>query len=517
MTKEFNTTGSCNPAMHYMVDTSKKLAQIEELIDRGKYFTINRARQFGKTTTLDSLFRLLSDKYFIIKISFEGLGEDDYREGRLFLAEFQKILVKRIKTISYDLADFWKSPVLSFGDLSKKVYDFCKLVNKPVVLMIDEVDKSQNNQLFLDLLGMLRNLYLERSESGDMSSTFHSVILAGVYDVKNLKIKLRPDEERKYNSPWNIAAKFKVDMTFNPNEIITMLNEYEIDYQTGMNKAFIANEIYKYTSGYPYLVSCICSIIHDELEQDWSEKGIQDAIKILIKDRENTLLGDLTKNVETYPDFEKLMTDVLLHDKEIVYEPNVPAIDLALTFSAVKEDAHGHITVHNLVFEQKLYNYFVAKESLKGNSDFSGNRSIYVTNGRLNMPLVIARFQDLMRNERRRADDEFLERQGRLLFLCFLKPIINGTGFYYVEPETRNGGRMDIVVSFAGEEFVIELKIWRGEKYEVEGKVQLAEYLKTRGLNEGYLVTFSFLKNKTVQEEPEWVEHDGKRIYEAII
>ena len=517
MTKEFNTTGSCNPAMHYMVDTSKKLAQIEELIDRGKYFTINRARQFGKTTTLDSLFRLLSDKYFIIKISFEGLGEDDYREGRLFLAEFQKILVKRIKTISYDLADFWKSPVLSFGDLSKKVYDFCKLVNKPVVLMIDEVDKSQNNQLFLDLLGMLRNLYLERSESGDMSSTFHSVILAGVYDVKNLKIKLRPDEERKYNSPWNIAAKFKVDMTFNPNEIITMLNEYEIDYQTGMNKAFIANEIYKYTSGYPYLVSCICSIIHDELEQDWSEKGIQDAIKILIKDRENTLLGDLTKNVETYPDFEKLMTDVLLHDKEIVYEPNVPAIDLALTFSAVKEDAHGHITVHNLVFEQKLYNYFVAKESLKGNSDFSGNRSIYVTNGRLNMPLVIARFQDLMRNERRRADDEFLERQGRLLFLCFLKPIINGTGFYYVEPETRNGGRMDIVVSFAGEEFVIELKIWRGEKYEVEGKVQLAEYLKTRNLNEGYLVTFSFLKNKTIQEEPEWVEHDGKRIYEAII
>jgi hypothetical protein len=517
MKKRFNTTGSCNPAQHYMVDTSRKLAQIEEYIEEGSYFTINRARQFGKTTTMDSLFRLLSDKYFMIKISFEGLGEDDYREGRPFLAEFQKILVKKIKTVSPELADFWKTPALSFGDLSQKVYDFCKLVNKPVVLMIDEVDKSQNNQLFLDLLGMLRNLYLERSESGDMNSTFHSVVLAGVYDVKNLKIKLRPDEERKYNSPWNIAAKFNVDMTFHPNEIITMLDEYEADYHTGMDKAFIANEIYKYTSGYPYLVSCICYIIDKELEKDWSEKGIQDAIKILIKDRENTLLGDLTKNVETYPDFEKLMTDVLLHDKEIVYEPNVPAIDLALTFSAVKEDAHGHITVHNLVFEQKLYNYFVAKESLKGNADFSGNRSIYVTNGRLNMPLVIARFQELMRNERRKADNKFLERQGRLLFLCFLKPIVNGTGFYYVEPETRDGGRMDLVVSFGGEEFVIELKIWRGEKYEVEGKVQLAEYLKTRNLSEGYLVTFSFLKNKTVQEEPEWVEHDGKRIYEAVI
>ena len=516
MKKKFNTTGSCNPVQHYMVDTSRKLAQIEEYIEEGSYFTINRARQFGKTTTMKALFRNLSEQYVVISISFEiGDAIFDSVEG---FCEGLSFKISEAAGVTSEQADFWLNEYkcASFEGLSAKITAFCKSQSKPILLLIDEVDKSTDNQLFLNFLGMLRNKYLDRDVKG-MNSTFHSVVLAGVYDVKNLKIKLRPDEERKYNSPWNIAAKFNVDMTFHPNEIITMLDEYEADYHTGMDKAFIANEIYKYTSGYPYLVSCICYIIDKELEKDWSEKGIQDAIKILIKDRENTLLGDLTKNVETYPDFEKLMTDVLLHDKEIVYEPNVPAIDLALTFSAVKEDAHGHITVHNLVFEQKLYNYFVAKESLKGNADFSGNRSIYVTNGRLNMPLVIARFQELMRNERRKADDEFLERQGRLLFLCFLKPIVNGTGFYYVEPETRDGGRMDLVVSFGGEEFVIELKIWRGEKYEVEGKVQLAEYLKTRGLNEGYLVTFSFLKNKTVQEEPEWVEHDGKRIYEAVI
>jgi hypothetical protein len=63
MKKRFNTTGSCNPAMHYMVDTSKKLAQIEEYIDDGLYFTINRARQFGKTTTLKALFRNLLRLY----------------------------------------------------------------------------------------------------------------------------------------------------------------------------------------------------------------------------------------------------------------------------------------------------------------------------------------------------------------------------------------------------------------------------------------------------------------------
>ena len=73
--------------------------------------------------------------------------------------------------------------------------------------MIDEVDKSSNNQLFLSFIAMLRDKYLRRDIGKD--KTFHSVILASVYDVKNLKLKLRIDEERKYNSPWNIAVDFK--------------------------------------------------------------------------------------------------------------------------------------------------------------------------------------------------------------------------------------------------------------------------------------------------------------------
>ncbi|MBO5799594.1 MAG: hypothetical protein J6R41_06160, partial [Paludibacteraceae bacterium] len=173
--------------------------------------------------------------------------------------------------------------------------------------------------------------------------------------------------------------------------------------------------------------------------------------------------------------------------------------------------------IHNLIFEECIHLYFVMDYQRKASRETNVVKSDYIQNGKLNMPYVIERFQSLIRNEYRNTDNKFLERQGRLLFLCFLKPIVNGTGFYYVEPETRDGGRMDLVVSFGGEEFVIELKIWRGEKYEVEGKVQLAEYLKTRNLSEGYLVTFSFLKNKTIQEKPEWVEHDGKRIYEAVI
>ena len=48
MGKCFNVTGACDPQLHYMVDIKDRLAEIKELVDDGAYFTINRARQYGK-------------------------------------------------------------------------------------------------------------------------------------------------------------------------------------------------------------------------------------------------------------------------------------------------------------------------------------------------------------------------------------------------------------------------------------------------------------------------------------
>jgi hypothetical protein len=51
MTKEFNVTGVCFPDKHYMVNTSEKLNAIMNLVERGKYFTINRSL-FGRIENL---------------------------------------------------------------------------------------------------------------------------------------------------------------------------------------------------------------------------------------------------------------------------------------------------------------------------------------------------------------------------------------------------------------------------------------------------------------------------------
>ena len=46
--RHFNTTAVCITSKHYMVDLSERVREIKKLVDAGKYFTINRARQYGK-------------------------------------------------------------------------------------------------------------------------------------------------------------------------------------------------------------------------------------------------------------------------------------------------------------------------------------------------------------------------------------------------------------------------------------------------------------------------------------
>lgn len=513
MAKEFNTTGSCNPEVHYMVDISKNIESIKDLIDKGKYFTINRARQFGKTTTMKRLQKRLEEDYYVYFISFETDADmftsaEDFSKG--FFAKLAKSFHIRQSQKEYWSRNF---NCKNFENLSAVIRTFCSRLDKPVVLMIDEVDKSTNNQLFLHFLGMLRNMYLDRDTQG-INSTFHSVILTGVYDVKNLKLKSEESEDQKYNSPWNIAVRFNLDMTLSAEGIKGMLDEYEEDYHTGMDTELIATNIRKFTSGYPILISLICSLIHEEFNGDWTIDSLKKAIKWISS---STLMDDTTKNLENHPDLKRMMKDILLYDKEVLYELDVPTIRLANIYCLIKEDETGHVAVHNLIFEQKLYNYFMAEQSLQHNNKLSTNRSIFVRDGKLNMPLVIERFKDLMEADPQSENAEFLEQQGRLLFLCFLKPILGGAGFFYIEPQTRNDGRMDIIVTYGGEEFIVELKNWRDMKYEQKGEEQVSEFARSRCHKKAYLITYSFLREKEFQECPEWKTVNDVDVYEGII
>ena len=525
MRKEFNVTGSCNPDWHYMVDTAKRFESIEKLIDKGKYFTINRARQYGKTTMLQAIRRKLSDRYLVIPLSFEGLDDGAFASHEAFGISFCKMMARKLAAIGQgeEMVGIWqKNAAKSLDDLSSLITMFCNASPKPVVLTIDEVDKSSDNQLFLNFLGMLRNKYMENNDG--LGNTFHSVVLAGVYDIKNLKLKLRPDSEKKYNSPWNIAADFNVDMTFHPEEIAQMLGDYENDVHTGMDIKAISEEIYKYTTGYPFLVSYICKMIDEQFDQEWTSDSIVKAIKILVQGG-STLMDDLSKNLENNPDFREFMYSISVNSATYSFTLLNPMVNLGNMFSYIR-NKDGRTVIHNLVFEEALFLYFSTDYTIKNNEKLSPFQLNYVQNGRLNMEHVVTRFRDLMHEEYRNSTEPFLEKEGRLVFLSFLKPIINGSGFYYVEPQTRDNRRMDLVVTYGQQEFIIELKIWRGEKYEENGRDQLSRYLATRGMDEGYLVTFDFSKRKKGSAdcetqldstEPQWIEWSGKQIFEVIV
>ena len=453
----------------------------------------------------------LSDKYLVIKTSFEGLGDESFKGIPEFVTTFCSLMTGFLKNIGIEnevRSVFERKDLTSFEELSNVITRFCEASPKPTVLLIDEVDKSSDNQLFLNFIGMLRNKYLERNEG--LGSTFHSVVLAGVYDVKNLKLKLRSDAERKYNSPWNIAADFKVDMTFHPEEIAQMLGDYENDMHTGMDIKAVSEEIYKYTFGYPFLVSKLCKVIDEELDQNWTIEGVQEATKQTILEK-NTLFTSLTKSLEEYPELKRFIYSISILGDTVTYDINNPVMDFATMFSIIKYDANRKVRIHNIIFEEVLNNYFIAEQSIADMGKLRLQYN-YVKDDVLDMEMVVRRFADLMHEEYRESTVPFLEREGRLLFLTFLKPVINGTGFYYVEPQTRDNRRMDLVVTYGKKEFIVELKIWHGDKYEQSGRDQLSEYLAVKGLEEGYLVTFDFSKNK-VESEPHWIEHNGKRLF----
>ena len=58
----------------------------------------------------------------------------------------------------------WSSPLsekFPMRSLGMKITSLCKSCGKKIVLMIDEVDKSSDNQIFLSFLGLLREKYLK--------------------------------------------------------------------------------------------------------------------------------------------------------------------------------------------------------------------------------------------------------------------------------------------------------------------------------------------------------------------
>jgi hypothetical protein len=528
--KVFNTTAVCIPSENYMVDISDKLRQIAELIEQKKYFTINRARQYGKTTTLMLLEDRMSGSYDFIGIDFQDVTDAMFADESSFTKGLAQVLCDSRDAMELPMADDVYERLSVLGRMSKqaflndlfRIFDYwCKENEKPVVLMIDEVDSATNNQVFLDFLGKLRSSYLKRRKNNNYK-TFQSVILTGVTDVKHLRSKIRPEDEHKENSPWNIAADFTVDMSLSEEGIKGMLNEYEKDHTTGMNTAEIAKQIREYTSGYPFLVSRICQLIDEQVckmmdpADAWTVSGVCEAVKLLLAEN-NSLFQSLTKNLNNYPELKASIRSILMEGTKLTWNAQQDEIVQMQMYGLIRND-RGTVRISNRIFETMLYNLFLSEEELKSNvfsreGDLARNQ--FVQDKKLNMRLILKRFIETYTEICGPLTDKFKEKDGRELFLLYLKPVINGTGNYYIEAQTRDQTRTDVIVDYLGQQYIVELKIWRGPRYNVEGEKQICEYLDYFGLDTGYMLSFNF--NKKKEQGVRMVQIGDKVLYEGTL
>lgn len=517
MKKEFNTTGNCFEQEHYMMDDSRRFASIFELVERGKYFVINRPRQYGKTTMLRALERYLPQKdYVAISMNFQGIDESWTVSDEAFAKMFFEQLYNFFEYRYEELANFIASQrvlITSMNELSRFITRLMMKLNKKVVLLIDEVDASSNYDPFLSLLATLRTKYLNRDKPEHR--TFHSIVLAGVHDIKSLKFKLRNPEDTQTNSPWNIAVDFKVVMEFYPNEIAYMLRQYSEAEGVTMDVEAISERLYYHTSGYPFLVSKLCKNIAEDIlptkenKTEWTLEDVEESVQLLLKEN-NTNFDSLIKNLENNQDLYDLVYRIVIDGEVIGFNQYNAVISKGILYGIFKRN--GMVKIHNKVYEQLIYNYMASNVEIKLKTEnYNSFSQFQLPNNALDVQKIVLKFQEFLKQEYTEKDQSFLERQWRIIFLAFLRPILNGSGYTFKETQISEEKRLDVVITYFQHQYIVELKRWYGQTPHEKGIEQLHDYLQKQNKNKGYLVIFEYKTAKTWRVEK--IEHQGKEIF----
>ena len=120
----------------------------------------------------------------------------------------------------------------------------------------------------------------------------------------------------------------------------------------------ISEQIYSYTSGYPFLVSRICQHIDEKLDKNWTADGIKAAADILLYEH-NTLFDDIYKNLSNNKELYQLLYNILISGESFSFRLGNPVIDLANMYGIIT-NKNGIVAVANRIFETIIYDYFIS-------------------------------------------------------------------------------------------------------------------------------------------------------------
>jgi len=192
-------------------------------------------------------------------------------------------------------------------------------------------------------------------------------------------------------------------------------------------------------------------------------------------------------------------------------------IEQALRYAFIRNVGRD-IFIHNKIFEIIMTDYFITKEQHEEKKFITNALEVEVVNGeQFDIERFFEKFNAHYQRHYSEKTVDFLEREAAFCFLCFLQPYLNGKGAYYLKskPNLATGKRMDVVISYGEQEFIVELKIWRGKAYQQNAHLQLTDYVKKRGAKAGYLLIFDFRQKKEIKKG--WIKVHNVDVLEIQI
>ncbi|MGM0645911.1 MAG: AAA-like domain-containing protein [Thermodesulfobacteriota bacterium] len=507
----FNTAGPVDCERHYCLPPLQRfdLDELEMLIAQQKYFALHAPRQTGKTSCLLALQQHLNagSEYVCLYVNMEGAqaAREDVQAG------IYSILAKIDYRYRYAFDDthlqgHWHRIFEQNGPytaLTEVLSFLCQHVQKPVVLLLDEIDSLVGDTL-VAVLRQLREGYDQRPAHFPQS-----IILCGVRDVRDYRIHASSSKEIiTGGSAFNVKAESLRLGDFVQPEVDTLLAQHTEETGQAITAAATAR-IWNLSQGQPWLVNALA------YETCFKMKENRDRTVPISKEMVDQAKENLISRRETHLD---QLGDKLQEERvQRVVEPMLEGQDLE-----VRLDDLQYVQDLGLIRDTRqgpqianpIYAEIIPREltiSQQANLEARYEQAWYVqADGTLDTEKLMAAFQDFFREHSEAWLERFAYREAgpQLLMQAFLQRVVNSGG--RVEREFGLGRmRTDLLILWPITEAkpgqptwtrwqgpvqkaVIELKILHKslEHTIAQGLAQTREYMDRCGSEEGHLVVF---------------------------
>jgi hypothetical protein len=519
MSRYFNIAGPCHPSKHYMLDPLRNFGKdLMDLIDQENYFVIHAARQSGKTTLLWELVDKIEKegKYYALYCSLESV--QTFTEPEKGIPEIVQKIESCIKNQKLP-EGFAKNA--DYGRISNVLndsfVDYCRILDKPLVIFFDEADCLSNNTL-ITFLRQLREGFVSRARI----PFIHSLALVGMRNIRDYKASIRDDSTTLGSaSPFNIVKESLSIDTFTKDEVSELY--YQHTEETGqIFEPQAVNYIFEQTNGQPWLVNAVaCECVEKICKDDYSipitQEMAETAINELILKRP-THFDSLMERLKEPRDRRFIQPLILGEDvADKTSDDYLYTRDLGL----IKEAGGGLVVPANQIYAEVIIRMlsYSPQENLKLEMP-DDNLPKYIAGGKIDINILLKEFQNFWRENseiwvKRYKEDlyQYDEAAPHLVFQAFLQRVINGGG-QIIREMALGTKRADLCVVYERQKYPIELKILRNEKSLPDGLEQLSVYMDKVGSGEGWLVIFDKDKKKSWEEKlyMRLETYKGKRI-----